>query len=197
MHPDTRLVAEHMKEFGLSILGRAICEATFSEYERPFAHALTITHAAHAAEVLLKARIAEEHPLLIFSKLPTASSTDSLLSIKELFEYAKSYTYEDLPNLLWATTGLRVDKLDEYREFGKLRNTIMHFAVPAIKLADETLKFAINVMEPLIDKFWRDSAIPYAENWDDVIISDGYLRERLDGLGIHLTPRIISLVVKE
>ena len=65
MHPDTREVAAHMKELGLTVLGRAIHDSTFSETMRPFAHGLAVVHAAHGAEIVLKARIAQEHPLLL------------------------------------------------------------------------------------------------------------------------------------
>jgi len=186
-----------MKEFGLSLLGRAIHDATYNETCRPFAHASTITLAAQAAEILIKARIAEEHPLLIFSKLPSQSSAQDSLTIADLFEYGKSYAYEELPNLLWATTSFRIDKLEEYKNFGRLRNRIMHFAVPDIELADETLRFSINVLEPLIEKFWDETAIRYAEDWDDVIVSEGYFKDRLVGLGITLNPRLINILDKE
>lgn len=194
MHPETRTISDHMKEFGLNLLGRAIHDATYNEMCRPFAHASTVTLAAQAAEILIKARIAEEHPLLIFSKLPSQTYSQDVLTIAELFEYGKSYTYEELPNLLWATTSLRLEGLEEYKNFGRLRNKIMHFAVPDIELANETLRFSINVMEPLIEKFWNVTAIQYAEDWDDVIVSEGYLKERLVTLGINLSPRIINIL---
>lgn len=197
MHPDTRLISNHMKEFGLNLLGRAIHDATFNEMCQPFAHASAVTFAAQAAEILIKARIAEEHPLLIFSKLPSQTSTQDTLTIAELFESGKSYAYEELPNLLWATTSMRLEGLEEYKNFGRLRNKIMHFAVPDIELANETLRFSINVMEPLIEKFWNVSALQYAEDWDDAIVSEGYLKERLVGLGINLSPRILNILDKE
>ena len=48
-----------MREFGPCVLGRAIYDSTFSEMTRPFAHALAVVHAAHGAEIVLKARVAE------------------------------------------------------------------------------------------------------------------------------------------
>ena len=183
-----------MKEFGLSILGRAIYDATFSEMMRPFAHALSVTHAAHAAEIILKARIAEEHPLLIFKKLPSQLSTSKELTVNELFAYAKSYLYVELPDLLWATTGIRIEKIEEFKAFGKLRNQITHFAVPAVDLPTETMKFAITVLDPIVEKFWGKSAIPYAEDWDDVIISEGYLETQLNQIGIEIDERLRAIL---
>lgn len=49
---------------------------------------LSIVHAAHGAEIFIKARIAEEHPLLIFKSYPKSNTTNDTLSIKELFSYS-------------------------------------------------------------------------------------------------------------
>jgi hypothetical protein len=189
MHPDTRKVAAHMKEFGLNLMGRAIYDATFSEMCRPFAYASTVTIAAQAAEILIKARISQEHPLLIFSKLPSLLNTKELLKLSDLFGSGRSYTYEELPNVLWATTGIQICNIEVYRSFGRLRNNIMHFAVPDRELSKETLTFCMTVMEPLLEAFWDETAIPYAEEWDESILSDGYLQEQIICNNISLTPK--------
>ena len=64
---------------------------------RPFAHMLSVVHAAHGAEILIKARIAEEHPLLIFKSYPKSHTTKDVLSIKELFKYGRTLMYPELP----------------------------------------------------------------------------------------------------
>jgi len=91
MHPDTRNIAGSMKDFGLHILGRAIVDATFNEMMKPFAHPLAIVHAAHGAEIVLKARIAQEHPLLIFENLPKSRSTQGDLTITELLDCGRTF----------------------------------------------------------------------------------------------------------
>jgi hypothetical protein len=196
MHPDTREVAAHMREFGLSILGRAISDATFSEMTRPFAHALSVVHAARGAEIVIKARIAEEHPLLIFSRLPALSSTPGQLTIGQLFEHGRSIEYFDLPNVLWAATGYRIRQLEAYRSFGSLRNRIIHFAVPAINHSLEALRFCVEVMEALVHDFWDDSAIRHAAEWESGILTEGYLLEALEGGEIHI-PECARLVLDE
>ncbi len=188
MHPDTKQVAEHMKDFGLHILGRAIYDATFSETMRPFAHALSVVHAAHGAEILIKARIAQEHPLLIFSTYPKSRTTTSMLSVKELFEHGRTLVYSELPEALWAATGYRIKKIDEFLKFGTLRNGLVHFAALEFDAAAETLRFAFEVMDPIVRDFWGESFLEYAEYWDDVIISDGYLREQIDQSKIQIHP---------
>jgi len=190
MHPDTREVAEHMRDFGLNVIARAIYDVTFAELTKPFAHALAVIHAAHGAEIVLKARIAQEHPLLIFKKLPQSSSTEESLTIAELFEFGRSVDYDDLPELLWATTGIRINRKDRYQEFGRLRNKIMHFAVPEIDHSHEVLSFCIEVLEPLVFQFWQESAVPLAAHWDEVILSEGYLDQQLIAHAIQVPPHV-------
>lgn len=86
MHPDTRNIWENMREFSFNILGRAIFDCTFNEMFSPFSHTLGVVQAVHGAEVLIKSRIAKENPLLIFEKLPKASSGEDLLTIKPLLK---------------------------------------------------------------------------------------------------------------
>ena len=192
MHPDTKLIATHMKEFGLYTLGRAVYDATFAEIMKPFAHSISVTLAAHAGEILVKARIAQQHPLLIFKSLPKSSGTSELLDIEQLLVRGQTVGYPDLPELLWATTGYRIPNSAKFIEFGKLRNTIAHFAVPDGDLSDETLLYALGVIDPMVGHFWDDTLIPYAETWDDVIVQDGYLQERLK----HLTLAIDNPLTK-
>jgi len=194
MHPETSEVAGHMQQFGLSVLGRAVYDTTFSEMMRPWAHALAVGHAAHGAEIILKARIAQEHPLLVFEQLPKSNRAPGLLTVAELFEYGRTVAYNELPERLWASTGIRLSKTREFIEFGKLRNKIIHFAVPETDLAGETLRFVFEVMEPAVQEFWKESIVPFAEEWDEVIASEGYLSEQLDRLGITIGPRTRNLL---
>ena len=189
MNPETKQVSQHMKEFGLHILGRAIYDATFSEMMRPFAHMLSVVHAAHGAEILIKARIAEEHPLLIFKSYPKSNTTKDVLSIKELFKYGRTLMYSELPEVLWATTGYRIKELDRYLKFGELRNIIVHFSAdPDCEASTETLKFALEVLDHIVQDFWGESLIYYSQEWDDIIISEGYLREQIEQLNIQVHP---------
>jgi hypothetical protein len=177
-----------MKDFGFHILGRAVYDATFSEMTRPFAHVLSIVHAAHGAEILIKARIAQEHPLLIFSAYPKSKTTNTMLSIKELFEHGKTLTYSELPEVLWATTGYRIKKLADFKKFGDVRNGLVHFAAPDFDAAAETLRFSFEVLDPIVQDFWNESFVKYSEYWDDDIIAGGYLREQIDRLGLLIHP---------
>lgn len=182
MHPDTRMVSEHMRQFGLGLLGRAIYDATFNDIQAPWAHAVAVVQAAHGAEIVLKARIAEEHPLLIFEKLPGPQVTDGHLTLAELFQHGRSRDYADLPNLLWATTGYRLKRVEQYLAFGKLRNLITHFAVPNLDLSKEALTFVLQVMEPIVDDFWGETAMTRAEHYDTETIAGGYLSDAIKNI---------------
>lgn len=131
-------------------------------HEKP----MCVVHAAHAAEILLKARIAQEHPLLIFSKLPKASPTKDTLTLIDLLENGRTLSYEELPNQLWATTGIRIDKVEQYRAFGRLRNQIIHLSlVNADTREDElTIRYSLEVLDPLVESFWGKSVIDFITN---------------------------------
>ncbi|HYG79057.1 MAG TPA: hypothetical protein VD861_01640 [Pyrinomonadaceae bacterium] len=137
--------------------------------------------------MLIKARIAQEHPLLIFSSYPKSRTTVSTLSVKELFEHGRTLVYSELPEALWAATGYRIKKLDEFLKFGALRNGLVHFAAPEFNAAAETPKFAFEVMD-IVRDFWGESFVEYARYWDDAIISDGYLREQIAQSKIKIHP---------
>jgi hypothetical protein len=97
--------------------------------------------------------------------------------------------YSELPEVLWATTGYRIKELDRYQKFGELRNTIVHFSAdPDCEASTETLKFALEVLDYIVQDFWGESLIYYSQEWDDVIISDGYLREQIEQLNIQVHP---------
>lgn len=134
MHPETRELAAAMRDFGLAVLGRAAKDSTFSEMAAPHVHALAVALAAQGAEIVLKARIAEEHPLLIFTRIPEAPDQSSMLEIDHLLEHGRTHQYVDLPRLLWATTGERMSPgaVSHYEEFGRLRNTVVTSVRPVV-----------------------------------------------------------------
>jgi len=130
---------------------------------------------AHAAEIIIKARIAEEHPLLIFTKLPKPDPTQ-LLDISALMTEGRTLTYEELPAVLWAATGYRVAKLEQFTDFGRLRNTITHLAVPETDLSGSVYRFAFQVVEPMIRDFWKTDIIACYEDFGE---EEEYVLEQL------------------
>lgn len=189
MHPATRNIAGHMKDFGLHLLGRAIYDATFSEMYAPFAHALAVTHAAHGAELVVKARIAQEHPLLIFDELPkSATAAGGTLTIEHLLVRGKTVQYSELPELLWAATGYRMPDPTAFLDFGKLRNQVVHLTVPSQQsLSGDVLRFCCTTMDLLVGDFWGVSALYYSVYYDPETLDGGYVFEQLSQYGITLS----------
>lgn len=197
MHPDTREVAAHMREFGMAILGRATYDLTFSEMMAPFKHAMAIGEAAHGAEIVIKARIAQEHPLLLFSQLPKSATAVDQLTIGELYQHGRTVQYNELPEVLWATTGIRFQRLPQYQEFGKIRNSIIHFAVPDVDYHGEGLRFLFEVMEPLVWSFWQETIVPHAAVWDEYVWEDDGLRGQLQQADVEITPHLERVLARE
>lgn len=169
MNPQLEGIWERMLELGLGALTHANRHAAYCCMENERWPDLSVLQAAHAAEILIKARISQEHPLLIFDKLPSMS--DSELSLDALFEKGKTIEWSELPARLWATTGITLPNIDTYKEFGKLRNGIQHFA-PAFTSgfsSAETLKFIFDVIDPFINSCWGLYAIDYDEDYDPYI----------------------------
>lgn len=151
-------VAKNMRRTGMFLFRDAFMEA-LQQDANPI---LCVVHAAHAAEILLKARIAQEHPLLIFSKLPKADPHKSSLTLTDLLESGRTLSYEELPDQLWATTGIKIERVQQYREFGRLRNQIVHFSMANAEILDIlTIRYSLEVLDPLVEGFWGRSVIDF------------------------------------
>lgn len=167
-------VANHIKELGLAMLSHSLRhtlqECFVSSDSTSYMNCLGVIQAAHACEILIKARIAEKDPLLIFRKLPESNKD---LNLKSLAESGNTFEYSKLPEKLFATTGYRIEKGELFHSFGKLRNSIQHFTKPQDRdLTQETIEFIFGVIEPLINTFWG----LYATHF--------YVENPLDPLGI-------------
>lgn len=185
MDADVRNISDHMMHFGLSLLGHSLDHTLFMPENR-FRPAFGILHAAQAAEILIKASIATEHPLLIFSELPKPSEDDSTkLTFDYLLAKGKTVQYSKLPDVLWAATGYKLQGLDKYHSFGLLRNQIQHLAVPDIDFTKVTLEYAIQVIDPLLVHFWEQRVFDELVVEDHYIHEEGFLREVLVEHGIE------------
>ncbi len=168
MNPQLTGIWQHMRELGLCALAHANRHSAYLDIENGAWAEFSVLQAAHAAEILIKARIAQEHPLLIFENLPKESAEE--LSIKTLFEKGKTIEWNDLPDRLWATTGITVPEIERFKKFGKLRNGIQHFSPPhSIDVSGQTLEFIFNVIDPFINQCWGLFAVDYDEDYDAYI----------------------------
>ena len=164
-----------MRDLGLGALAHANWHVNYSHDNR-WTPELAVLQAAHAAELLIKARIAEEHPLLIFEKVPRHSQApDGHLDFRDLFENGRTVEYAELPARLWAATGIDLPAREHYERFGKLRNAIQHFAPPDQDVRDETRRFIYGVIDPFINHSWGLFAIDFNEDHEPYIYLMGTL----------------------
>jgi hypothetical protein len=179
MNKELLNVWEHIRDLGLAALAHANRHSAYSSFDNSRWAELSVIQAAHAIELLIKARIAQEHPLLIFDKLPKMS--ESNISVKELFEQGKTIDYSELPSRLWACTGITIQNKDIYDEFGKLRNGIQHFS-PApsdVDLSYKTLEFIYKVIDPFINDCWGLYALDYDEDEPYIYLTNSLIQREL------------------
>jgi hypothetical protein len=175
MNPNLRGVWEHMRELGLAALSHACYHAHLRSPDNSSWWELSLVQAAHAGELLIKARIAQEHPLLIFEQLPRSpQATSSLLELEDLFRKGRTITWSELPDRLWATTGIVLPAVERFREFGELRNCVQHFAVPS-KVPTDALQFIFEVLDPFLNDCWGLFAIDYNEDYEPYVYLAGAL----------------------
>lgn len=139
---------------------------------------LSVLLTAHATEILFKAKIAEEHPLLIFEKFPKSKNDE--LSLANLFDEGHTIEWNILPDMLWATVDCKLNKKEKesFKKFGNLRNGIQHFgAVPTDTNGNgiaymESTKFIYNVLDPLLYKWWKIYVIDCSQDYNSDIYED-------------------------
>lgn len=192
MHPDLKNVSQHILDLGIGILSQAQRNTFYSGYETRIDEGIFgVLQAAHAAELIIKAAIAEQHPLLIFSTIPKSSSVDGeQLSLPDLFETGKTIQYFELPEKLWAATGYKIQELSIYHDFGKFRNTIQHFAKPNSELRSITARFIYKVIDPILEFFWDGYAVEYVDL--DEYYSDIFDLLRANGLKVRYPENLSS-----
>ena len=179
--PDREEVSRHMLRLGLGALAHSNWHSNYYSHENALWPELSVLQAAHAAEILVKARIAEEHPLLLFEQLPSVKKAGGQqLGVEHLIEHGRTYQWSDLPDRLWATTGLVIPDVECFRRFGFIRNQIQHFAPPSMDLSLETIRFTFRVIDPFINQCWDLFAIDYNEDHEPYV----YLIENLVRVGV-------------
>lgn len=171
LNPALKDIWEHIRDLGLGALAHANRHAAYAAMENPRRPELSVLQAAHAAELLIKARIAQEHPLLIFEQLPRFNQASSAtLELEDLFKVGRTVQWSELPDRLWASTGIALQSRELFDNFGKLRNGLQHFApAPSKEAGEETLRFIFGVIDPFINECWDLFAVDYDEDYEPYV----------------------------
>lgn len=133
---------------------------------------MSILNAATAGELFLKAIIAKEHPLLIFRDLFQLDDPINVdLKLEHIIQKGRTYDFEQLPKLLWVSTGERLPDPDSFEKLRRARNAIQHFCSPTHvgDLRHLALEFIYRNIDPLINRHFGLCAIEHHED-----ISAGY-----------------------
>lgn len=167
LHVDPTLeeISDHLFSLGIASLRRANRFVFYSDPYAPHWPSLGVLSAAHAAEMFIKARIAQEHPLLIVSKFPKQPKVARPISFRDLFDSAETIKYAELPDRLWATTGVSVPDPAAFHAFGRLRNSVQHFA-PSLAgtTQEEVHRFVFGTIDPFINGEWDECAIDHCDD---------------------------------
>lgn len=170
MHKDLKDIPDRILEVAIGALTQANQHAVYYDPGMDHWSQMSVLNAALAGELFLKAIIAKEHPLLIFRdlfQLDDPSNHD--LKIEHVIEKGKTYGFEQLPKLLWVSTGERLPDIESFEQLRKARNALQHFCSPNVDLSSLSLQFLYKNVDPLINRHFNLYAIEYHED-----VSVGY-----------------------
>ncbi len=156
---------KRMRDSGLTTLAQASRHAIYLNFEQVSWDESVVLTAAHAAQQLIKAKILQEQPSLIFDSLPEASQ--DTLTTDILFEEVQTIEWNQLPGLLQASAGITLADPKTYNKFGSLRNMIQYTTpTSSINTIYETLNFIFRVIDPLIHQCWGLFAVDYSGDYE-------------------------------
>lgn len=199
MNSELKEIPKHLKELGLGILAQAQSNVFFRSWDNELDDGIFgLLQTAHSCEIIIKAVIAEQHPLLIFSNLPKSTQVDEqLLDMRSIIELGKTISFLDLPEKLWATTGYKIEPLEQYRSFGKLRNCVQHFALPNENLRLRSAKFIYEIIDPILEHFWQLYAVKYCDIDEEYRLMESLISENIPFRFDPIDQEIYNEIVQE
>lgn len=166
MNPLLVEVPNRILRLAIGALAQANTHAVFMNPGNEYWSFISVLNTAHAGELFLKAIIAQQHPLLIFKDVFALDDNHSdQLDIETMISKGRTYEFEKLPQILWATTGIRIENMDCFERLRKARNAIQHFCVSDEgNLQELSLEFIYTIIDPLISNEFGLCAIEYHED---------------------------------
>ena len=167
MNEELRGIPDRILVLATGALAQANTHAAFMDPDREHWPQMSVLNAAHAGELFLKAIIAAEHPLLIFKDLPILDDKQTEeLNLQTLLARGRTHDFEKLPQVSWATAGIRIPNVDCYERLRRARNAIQHFCEPdESNLSGLSLEFIYSIIDPLIHKQFELHAIEFHEDY--------------------------------
>lgn len=168
MHSDLKDIPNRILSVALGALTQANQHAVYYDPGMDHWHDMSVLNAATAGELLIKAVIAKEHPLLIFRDLfQLDDPNNSDLTIEHIVSHGKTYGLEHLPKLLWVVTGERIPDPESFEKLRKARNAIQHFVSPAEEdLRRLVLEFIYKNVDPFLYRHFNRCAVEFHEDVD-------------------------------
>jgi hypothetical protein len=161
-----RGIPNRILDLAMGALAQANTHAAFADPGNEHWPQMSVLNAAHAGELFLKAIIATEHPLLIFKDLPTLDDKQAdELGLQMLLTRGQTHDFAKLPQVLWATAGIRIPNAACYERLRLARNAIQHFCKPDEEdLRGLSLEFIYSIIDPLIAKQFELYSIEFHED---------------------------------
>lgn len=171
MHESLKGISTRILGLATDALKRANTDAVYFDPGMEHRQSLAPLAAAHAGELVLKALIAKEHPLLLFKNIGE-KTTDDDIDLDWLLKNGRTHDFSRLPSVLWATSGIKVPNIESYRRIAALRNQIQHFVDDrdcGVQYA--CLDFIYSNIDPLLSKHFGIAACKFHEDeFDDYVI---------------------------
>jgi len=171
MHESLKQIQTRILRHATDALIRANTDAAFWDPHLQHRASLAPLAAAHAGELLLKALIAKEHPLLLFKNIGE-KTTDDEIDLDWLIRNGRTHDFSKLPSVLWAATGIKIPDIESFRRIAALRNQIQHFVDEReIDVQLECLNFIYSNIDPLLHEHFGLTACEYHEDeFSDYVI---------------------------
>lgn len=171
MHSSLKGISARILELATDALKRANTDAVYLDPGMEHRQSLAPLAAAHAGELVLKALIAREHPLLLFKNIGE-KTTDEEIDLDWLLKNGRTHDFARLPSVLWATSGIRIPDIDSYRRIAALRNRIQHFVDDRDgDIQFDCLNFIYSNIDPLLHEHFGIVACKFHEDeFDDYVI---------------------------
>lgn len=171
MHSSLEDLPEKILNLSLMSLRRANTDIVYYDPRNTYREFLAPLSAAHAGELLLKAIIAKEHPLLIFDGYFEKNSDDEI-DLDWLLSRGKTHNFSKLPNVMWAASGTRLPDPLSFKKLGETRNKIQHFTIPEMEdLRSVASEFIYKNIDPLLkDTFGHYACLYHEDEFDDYVV---------------------------